>query len=316
MSIPPSLSYVFPYGLSSRSPRPVVAQRAPATTDVGYDPGTVWCDQSGNGAYINVQTSGGVPLWVGSGGSGTILGTAGQITVTYNAGIPTLSIPNTFSIGSNAAASSGTILVGTGGLQIDGAATANIVIGGAIVGGGITVGGSAMTGTLNFGNSTAAQTVNFAVGPTGVKTVHIADSATANIVSVGSLTGAASLALQSGTGGLALTSGATTPGLISAAPGLVSGASTPLNLNTRLGQATFTALTTAAGATEVIVVNTNLITATTQSVFVSVDNLGSNDAQMTVQRKLLSVGSITLTLKNNGAQALNGNLHVNFWVVN
>ena len=49
---------------------------------------------------------------------------------------------------------------------------------------------------------------------------------------------------------------------------------------------------------------------------VTASNLGANDAQMTVTRVVPALGSLTVTVKNNGAAALNGDVNLNFWVVN
>ena len=50
-------------------------------------------------------------------------------------------------------------------------------------------------------------------------------------------------------------------------------------------------------------------------ILLTVDNLGSNDAQLTVQRIQLQAGSFLVTVKNNGAAALNGDIHVTFWLL-
>lgn len=77
----------------------------------------------------------------------------------------------------------------------------SVSIGDAMTSGTITIGGSGLqTGTITMGGGTGAQTVNVATGGTGIKTVNVGTGAVANVVTVGSTTGAASLTLQAGTG--------------------------------------------------------------------------------------------------------------------
>ena len=77
----------------------------------------------------------------------------------------------------------------------------SVSIGAAMLGGTISIGGTGLqTGTITLGGGTGAQTVNVATGDTGVKTVNIANSAVANVVALGSTTGAASTTINSGTG--------------------------------------------------------------------------------------------------------------------
>ena len=194
-------------------------------------------------------------------------------------------------------------------------------IGGAQTTGTISIGGGVQTGTITVGGGTGAQTVNLATGATGVKTVHIADSAVANIVTLGSLTGAASLALQSGTGGLSLATGATTPGLVSVAPDTASVASPTATstLNSRVICVTFTGFTTAnaGGAQAYTIVSSAILS--TSSIQVSVCNLNAstNGAFLTVTGITQAAGSIIVHTANNGAGALGAgdNVLVNVWVL-
>jgi hypothetical protein len=95
----------------------------------------------------------------------------------------------------------------------------------------------------------------------------------------------------------------------------VSVASANSSLSTRVGQSTSTGLTTASGAVQVFVITNSLVTAPNQPILLSVTNDGTNDAFMTIQRVKLTPGFITVTLRNNGPQALNGNVHIN-WILN
>ena len=44
-------------------------------------------------------------------------------------------------------------------------------------------------------------------------------------------------------------------------------------------------------------------------------NEGANDAQMTVMRVKRGAGTFDVTLKNNGAAALNGNVTITFHII-
>jgi hypothetical protein len=160
-------------------------------------------------------------------------------------------------------------------------------------------------GQLDIGSNAVAQTANFNIGAANKTTV------------MGSLTTLSTTTIQSGTGGIALTSGVTTAGLISVAPSTDTQASPTAasTINSRVGSIIFTGFTTAAAASQTWTVTNSLVT-TSSAIFVSVSNLGANDAQMTVQRVFPAAGSFTVVTKNNGAAALNGNVIVNFWVIN
>lgn len=121
-------------------------------------------------------------------------------------------------------------------------------------------------------------------------------------------------------GGVTLTAGTlgfiiNTSGVLSAVDATATSASptAALAINANLGTATFTGFTTAAGSSQVFTINNSLV-ATTSGVLVTVTNLGSNDAQMTMTRVQQTAGAILVTTKNNGAAALNGNVVISFWV--
>lgn len=55
--------YGFPQPLSRVFPAPIVAQRAPTTSDIAYPPGQVWDDQAGGNIYFLVEVIGGSAVW-------------------------------------------------------------------------------------------------------------------------------------------------------------------------------------------------------------------------------------------------------------
>lgn len=91
-------------------------------------------------------------------------------------------------------------------------------------------------------------------------------------------------------------------------------AGTAVTLDAYVGVATFTGLTTAPAALEVLTITCDKVDALS-GVICSASNIGANDAQMTVTRIEYFVGSFEVTVVNNGAQALNGDLRLSFIVL-
>lgn len=262
----------------------------------------------GNGATPNVVTLGST-----NGAAQTIVqgGTVG-INVVGSAGCPILigaaAQTATITLGSSTAANSVLIQNGVNtGAQItsinNGACAANSTV-----------------NILNTASSAGAKTFNlmnsadFAAG-----TINIGTGAAANVVTIGSLTGAAQLLLQSGSAGISLASGATTPGTIAMTPATSSTASATntVTMNNRFGRAKFTGFTTAAAGSQAFVITNNTV-ATTSAILCTVANVhNANDAQMTLQSVVIAAagGSITVNTKNNGAGALDGDVNITFWVL-
>ena len=91
-------------------------------------------------------------------------------------------------------------------------------------------------------------------------------------------------------------------------------ATAALTLEGTVGVGTFTGYTQIATGTLVITV-TNTIVTVGSAIMVSAANLGANDAQMTVTRVVPGAGSYIVTLTNNGAAALNGDIILTAWVL-
>lgn len=155
------------------------------------------------------------------------------------------------------------------------------------------------TGAISISADAAATTVNLATGA-GAKTVLLGSTNTTSTTTV-----------RAGSGGIHLNAA----GLLGATPATQSAASPTASVtsNTNLVVATFTGFTTASAASQVFTITNSLI-ATTSALFVTASNLGSNDAQMTVTRVQQKAGSVDITLINNGAAALNGNVLISVWV--
>lgn len=147
------------YGLSQQLPNifpsPIVAKRAPTTSDTGYQLGQLWVYNST--AYLLVLVSAGSATWsllAAAGGAGAFT------TLT--------------STGNTALAS------GTGATFTVGNTTGTITIGGAAQTGAVNVGNSSGTVAVGIGNGTGANAVNIGVAGTG-------------IVSIGNATGGVNL---------------------------------------------------------------------------------------------------------------------------
>lgn len=128
----------------------------------------------------------------GTGARVVNLATGGTGVKTLN--IATGAIGNIVTIGTVTAAASLDLLVGTGNFTLEG----NVASTYSISATGVN------TGTVTIAAGTGARIVNIATGGTGAKTVNIATDASADVVSIGTVTGAASLDLRCGTGDFTL----------------------------------------------------------------------------------------------------------------
>lgn len=309
-------------------PIPVVAQRDPSnaagTKDFNYPIGQEWVNSLLNKVWFLSGFSLGLPVWQliqPSGGAGvfTSLTVTGNSTFTGNI----LQSGGTVSMTSNGAftldgvAASTVALfnsVTTGSISMGTAlTTGSVTIGGAQTTGSIAIGGGVQTGTITLGGGTGVQTVNLATGGTGAKTVHIGDGAAANVVTLGSTTASATTTIQaSGTAAGSLTlNGA---GMVSVTPVTGTSGTTTVVINAQVGVATYTGQTTASTATITLTV-TNSVVAATSAILATLSNVGTNDAELTVQQVKPASGSFTVIAKNNGAASLNGNIILTFWVI-
>ncbi len=93
-------------------------------------------------------------------------------------------------IGDSTGAGSLDLVCGTGNMTLEGATASTFEISSTGVN----------TGTCKFASGTGARTVEIAGGGTGVKTINIGAAATADVITIGTTTGAGSLTLAAGTG--------------------------------------------------------------------------------------------------------------------
>ena len=103
-------------------------------------------------------------------------------------------VANLVTIGSASGAAALDLLCGTGDFTLEGATASTYEISSTGVN----------TGTCKFASGTGARTVEIAGGGTGVKTINLGTAATADVITIGTSTGAGSLDLACGTGNFTL----------------------------------------------------------------------------------------------------------------
>ncbi len=263
---------------------------------------------SGTGGTISLKSGSGNTIGIGLGGNAAQIITIGAVAQTgkisvanSTAAMPAVDLMNGVAAGAQ-------VLNIASGTSSSAAQTVNLL-------NGTTPGASTTLAIMNGAASAGTQALTIlSSGATRAGTYNIGDGGAAHVGVIGSTTASASLTLQAGSGttGLKLNSA----GNVQMVPAVVSAAGLTVVNNARVFQAVFTGQTTAAGATDIYNITNSVITGTTQAIIISCDNLGSNDAQMTITRVLQSAGTIGVSLKNNGAAALNGNVHITGWILN
>lgn len=172
--------------------------------------------------------------------------------------------------------------------------------------GGITLtSGLASADAINLSASAGGVDID------GALQVNVASSqAAASAIVINASDAAGGIDLTTGGGSIDLSSS----GFVTMAPAVSSVAGNGLTINATVGSATFTGQTTAAGAQATFTI-TNSQVAATSALFVTVTNVGSNDARMTLEQVKPAAGSFEVMTQNNGAAALNGDVIINFWVI-
>jgi len=162
---------------------------------------------------INISTAAAGGITAAFGTSGMTLTGTGTFALATGANTTSISadaVGSTLNLGTGAAVIKNINIGGTGAnvIAIGNSQTAGSVsIGAAMIGGTITIGGTgAQVGTISIAPGTGAQAVNIATGGTGVKTIHIGTGAIGNLITIGTVTAAASLTLNSGSAGTLITS--------------------------------------------------------------------------------------------------------------
>lgn len=201
MSISGNNGFKVGYGLTNAlqnlSPQPIVAKRAPLTTDIGAQLGQLWIYPLTNSAWVLTSIVSNSASWESLGGSGS--GIFGSLTVTPGP----ISLTGTTTINTTGAAVTSINTGGTGALNL-GNATGNTAVTGSLTastGLVATAGGIAATGTSTI-NTTGAAVTSINTGGTGALNLG---NATGNTAVTGSLT--ASTTLTATLGNITATNG-------------------------------------------------------------------------------------------------------------
>jgi hypothetical protein len=173
------------------------------------------------------------------------------------------------------------------------------------------------TGALSLDSAAAS---NFTV--TGAADLTLASTAgSINVTAGEAAADAIVLTASNAAGGIDITTGGgsidiSSAGFVSvvAATDTQASPSAASTLDVNVGAVTFTGFTTASGSTQAFTITNGIVT-TSSVIQVTACNEGANDAQMTVTRVQRAAGSFVVTLTNNGAAALNGNVTISFWVL-
>ena len=291
--------------------------------------GAVTIDSTGGALQIgNGANAFAVDIGTGAAARTVTIGNAtGATSVVVNSGTGNLDLgvnatDHTSRLGGVTGVSALTLQSGTGAMTFtaggvfDVNATGNVTIdstGGTIgIGEGadaqnINVGTGASARVLTLGNVTGVTSVVVDCGTGGAS---FGASATAHTTTIGSTNTTSTTTVQAGSGGIGLAAA----GLVSITAATDTQAGAAVTINANIGKGIFTGLTTAAGASQDFTITNSLVTATS-GILYSIANLGANDAQMQVTRMVPGAGSFVLSVKNQGAAALNGDVIISFIVL-
>ena len=259
--------------------------------------GTITIGGTAQTGTLTVGSSSGtniLDLGVGEGATTVNIATGATNAKAVNIG--TGAIGNVIVIGSVTAASSISMLVGTGNFAINGNAASTYTIGAATTTGTISIGGTAQTGTATLFGGTGAQTIDIA-NNTGIKTINIAgDSATsANIIKMGTGAGAQTVTIGSTntTSTLTLNAGS---GNINVVGGNLKIATTGKGLQIKTGVVTDMAGSGVLTAGTQTIANTNI--ATGDLIFLQRIGVAASTAVGELTYTISNGVSFTVTSKN------------------
>jgi len=217
----------------------------------------------------------------------------------------------------------------TGAVSIDASLASNLTVTGASAdltlssaGGSVNITATESAADSIVINSTAGGIDILASGAAAGEDIDIiATGSSVNITATEAVANAIVLTASNAAGGIDITTGGgsvdiSSAGFVTMLPVTDTQASPTASstINTNVGAATFTGFTTASAASQTFTIVNSIIT-TSSKIFVTACNEGANDAQMTISRVKRIAGSMEVTLKNNGAAALNGNVTITFWII-
>ena len=265
-------------------------------------PGATSIGNNSAGGAVAIQSTGIISLLSNDSVAGAIsiraTGAAGTIQIAPDDTTTEVDIANVVPIATRLTyINNGTVATGvTDGVYIGNGATSN-------------AGASKFVDICGGDNTLGSVAVDIATGTTatGSKTVTVGN---ADALTAINLTGV--IALDGGTTGAV---SVVNVQVATAAPGPAATASA--TCHARVGSVTFSGYTQAASATMVLTL-TNSFIAANSCILATATNVGANDAQMNVSRIFYGAagaGTVDITIVNNGAAALNGDMQLNFWVL-
>lgn len=303
--------------------------------------GTTTIGNAGAGGAIALTTNTSVSIDSKTNSHMTVTGAAADLTLSSSGGSVNVTA-------SEAAADAIVANASAGGFQVDGVLASHVTVTGAAA--DLTV--SSVGGSVNMTASEAAAdaiVVNASAGGfqiDGILASHVtvtgaaadlnlnATGGSVNVTATEAVTDAvvinasgAGAAVQikatDALGSILLTTGAGAGvgGLISVANNTVAATAGPsatvsVTNNARVGVVTFAGYTQAASATLVVTLSNSFIAAGS-AILATVTNGGTNAANMFIERidSITTAGQAVITIVNNGAAALNGNMVLTFWVL-
>jgi len=220
----------------------------------------------------------------------------------------------TVTVGSSTGASASVVDCGTGGASFGASANAHTTtIGSTNTTSDLLLqsgsGGTSLTSTGTIAADSTGGVINIGTGANAFA-VNICTGAAVRDLTAGSTNTTSSTTLQAGTGGISLDAA----GIVTMTPVTDTQAAAAVTINANAGVGTFTGLTTAAAASQVLTV-TNSVCTINSAIICTIANKGANDAQCTVTRVVPAAGSFTVTYQNLGAAALNGDVILTFWII-
>jgi hypothetical protein len=193
-------AYGFGQGIYQLSPQPIIAQRAPTTSDMA-EIGTIWCDQANNSVYTLVSVVANSASWQTSGGGSsvvnsltvnngpTILNGALTVNPAGNAvNIATDMMAATTTIGNNVGNSSVVVNVGTGAASFGANGTVHTTTVGSTAGASTTTlqGGTGGTNVTSTGQTTISSSQANSPNAVYINSTGAAGGVTVQALGVGS----------------------------------------------------------------------------------------------------------------------------------
>jgi hypothetical protein len=295
-------------GLITEPPYPIVAKRVPTVNDKAQV-GTIWADVLTNQAFVLTSVRNNIATWI------NFAGGAGLFTsITVNPGPFTFTGTGAFTVNTTGAilmdsTANSHLTVTNANLTVE-TVTGNLTLEANGAGNTITIDAAGAGAAIDIESNTGGTTIT----STGVININSDDTGGNAIIINANDPGNAGNILMTTSGGIIELSTQGGGEIFLQAVEVTTVGAAGNAASAYMGVMTQTGLLTGAGASQVITITTTVVTVNS-GILVSAANKGANDAQMTVTRVVPAAGSFTVTVKNNGAAALNGDLIISFMII-